>query len=136
MTDDPVPRGTPKIRVLLIESDSRAADGVEVTLRGEGHHVERCHPEGQPLFPCRGVIDGGCPLEEVDVAVVVRAHPWPRPTASERGVTCALRHGLPLVVAGQLGLNPYEPWAAAMVDGTQDVVGVCQQVAEEPDREP
>lgn len=121
------------MRVLLIESDSRAGDPAVLHLEAAGHDVVLCPDRGEPVFPCRGLF-GCCPLDEapVDVALLVRAHPWPRPTPREFGVTCALRRHVPLVVAGMLALNPYERYATTLRDGDGDVVATCDWAAEAP----
>jgi hypothetical protein len=120
------------MNVLLLESDAHAADEAAARLRAAGHQVERCHEVGLPAFPCNGLLDGGeCPLDRgpIEVALVVRSHPWPRPSTLEDGVVCALRRGVPLVVAGRALLNPYVDWAAAVVDGVEDVVEAIEKVA-------
>lgn len=119
------------MRILVLETDRRAADDAAVSLTAAGHDVVRCHERGRPAFPCRGLCEdgGGCPLDEwVDVALTVRAHPYPRPTPSEDGVSCAIRRHVPLVVAGTSALNPYPPWTVDVADG-RNVVEVCEGVA-------
>jgi hypothetical protein len=102
------------MRVLVTESDPRAADEAVHVLESSGHQVVRCTGRDEAAFPCRGVAGGGCPLDEgVDAALAVRAEPHPEPTASEAGITCALRQHLPLVVlGGGEGPDPFEPWRA------------------------
>jgi len=123
------------VKVLLVESDAHGADDAAARLRRAGHLVERCHEPGLPAFPCNALLRGGaCPLEggDVDVAVVVRSRPWPRPSTLEDGVVCALRRGVPLVVAGRTILNPYEDWAAVVVDGVEGVVEAVERAAGTP----
>src|SRR5690349_19225505 len=99
------------MRALLLESDPRRGTEVEQALVSAGHTVLRCHEPGQPSFPCVGMADPqSCPLDSpggVDVAIVHRAHPHPRPTSFEDGVSCALRRKIPVVVAGTTALSPY-----------------------------
>ena len=57
------------------------------------HHCDRvAHEADHAAFPCNALSDKNvCPLEvepAVDVVVDHRAHPHPRPTRSEDGVTC------------------------------------------------
>ena len=120
--------------VLMLESDSGAADAAIQELEEGGHRVFRCHEPGAAVFPCRALAgQGPCPLADpgIDVAVTVRAHPDPHPSPREDGVSCALRARVPLVVAGNDILNPYDEWAAEVVpDG--DVVGACERVIAAP----
>jgi hypothetical protein len=52
----------------------------------------------------------------------------------EDGVACALRARVPLVVAGRVTLNPYEEWAAEVVEDG-DVIGACQRVVSASSRD-
>ena len=118
--------------VLVLESDARAAERAIALLAGAGHEVVRCHEPGLPAFPCNALMpDGGCPIERggVDVAVVVRSHPWPRPSTLEDGAVCAIRRGVPLVVAGRTILDPYERWASVVTNGVDDVVDAVERAA-------
>jgi hypothetical protein len=117
--------------VMLLESDLGAADEAARKLREAGHRVHRCHEPGLGAFPCNGILDPKrCPLMgPVDVALVVRRHPYPRPTRLEQeGVSCAIRASVPLVADGSAVLDPFEPWEAGRVDGG-DVVRACEAVA-------
>jgi len=124
------------MRVLVVESDRRAADGAVAELRSAGHHVMRCHETDLPAFPCNALCgEGACPLEEdagIDVVVDYRTRPYPRPTPFEDGVTCALRHHVPLVVAGTSALNPFDKWTSAIATSDQDVVAACERAIELP----
>lgn len=116
--------------VLVVESNVGAGDEAIRELRAAGHRAHTCFAQGMETFPCRALFAGGrCPLDEpgVDVALLLRAHPWPSPTSRERGVVCALRAGVPLVVAGQLALDPFERWAVEQVDGTVGVIEACER---------
>jgi hypothetical protein len=124
-----------RFRVLVVETERGAADGVAHDLGRAGHEVLRCHEPGAPAFPC-AALDArrSCPVLDgiVDVAVTVRSHPSPQPTALEDGAGCALRHHVPLVVAGATALNPYEAWATEVLDRSDDVVAACERAATAP----
>jgi len=124
------------MRVLVVESDRRAADGAVAELRGAGHHVMRCHETDLPAFPCNALCDlGQCPLEEdagIDVVVDFRTRPYPRPTPYEDGVSCALRPHVPLVVAGTSALNPFARWTSAIAASDDEVVEACERAMEVP----
>ena len=120
--------------VLVLESESGAADSTIEKLTNGGHRVFRCHEPAQPEFPCRALAgEGPCPLSDpgVDVAVTVRTHLDTRPTVREDGVACALRVHVPLVVAGRDMLNPYEEWADEVVEDG-DVVAACEASSRRP----
>lgn len=96
------------MRVLLTESDPHAADEAVTVLERAGHQVVRCGEPGATTFPCTGVVDAGCPLDEdVDVAVTVRELAHPSPQVSESGAICARSRKIPLVVAGELDQDPF-----------------------------
>ena len=123
--------------VLVLESESGAADATIEEFTSGGHRIFRCHEPAQPEFPCRALAGAGpCPLSDpgVDVAVTVRAHPDIRPTLREDGVACALRAHVPLVVAGRDMLNPYEEWAEEVVEDV-DVAAACERVVSAPSRD-
>jgi hypothetical protein len=123
--------------VLVLESESGAADPTIEKLTNAGHGVFRCHQRGRPEFPCRALAgEGPCPLRDpgVDTAVTVRAHADTRPTLREDGVACALRARVPLVVAGRVTINPYEEWADEVVEDG-DVIGACERVVSAPSRD-
>src|SRR5437660_5032568 len=112
---------TANLHVLVLESDQGAADVAREELTAAGHVVLRCHDPGAPAFPCNALVKGGhCPLDaaDVDVALDVRARPRSQPAAQEDGVACALRHQLPVVVAGTTVLNPYDGYAVEMLGRT------------------
>ena len=118
------------MKVLVLESDPGAAATAVEQLEAAGHRVVRCHEPGTAAFPCAGLDVGGCPLdgEPVDVALTVRAHPHSRPTPLEDGVTCALRHKVPVVVSGRTLLDPFERYGAESAD--DDVVEACEAAAD------
>lgn len=120
--------------VLVLESEHGAADSTVEKLEESGHRVFRCHEPRAAVFPCRALAgEAPCPLADpgIDVAVTVRARPDLRPSVREDGVACALRARVPLVVAGHDVLNPYEEWAAEVVQD-DDVVGACERVVAAP----
>lgn len=123
------------MRILLTESDHGTADHAAQALEEAGHEVVRCAAPDAPSFPCTGLASGDCPLDDrVDVAVTFRAKPHPRPTPREMGVTCALRHHVPLVVAGEHGSDPFVTWATASVPG-QDTEALLAAVDDAAERE-
>lgn len=118
------------MRVLLTESDPGHSREIEARLAEAGHEVVRCTSADEPAFPCVGITDGECPLDEpTDVALAVRTRPHPRPTAGETGVSCALRADVPLVVAGTHGLSPFTPWTIVTVDEDEDIVSALEGAA-------
>lgn len=107
------------MRVLVLEAEPGAADESIATLEAGGHEVVRCHEAGAAAFPCAGLHEAGsCPLDGggVDVALTVRRHARSVPTPHEDGAACALRMRVPLVVAGEAGLNPYADLGAIEAD--------------------
>ena len=123
---------TRSLDVLVVESGVRAADVAAAELQAAGHRVHRCHDEDHRGFPCRG-LDGTapCPVDTgVDVALLVRPRVTPRPTASEDGVRCALRAGVPLVEEGPEVLDPFTPWVARRVEPGGDVAAACVATAD------
>ena len=125
------------MRVLLLETDRHAGDGVAKKLSAAGHDVLRCHEADLDAFPCNALCGGGsCPVEHrdsVDVVVTFRAHPYPRPTAFEDGVSCALRYDVPLVVAGTTALNPFDRWTTA-ISTDEDIVAACERALAAPNQ--
>jgi hypothetical protein len=93
--------------------------------------VLTCHEPGEPAFPCNALIEGRtCPLDAgFDVVATVRARASAAPVQAEFGVVCALRAGVPLVVAGLAPERPFGPWAAATVGQDEDLVSACRDVA-------
>lgn len=105
------------LQVLVIENRPGVADDAIAELTDAGHDVHRCHDHGEGAFPCRGLRgDQPCPLDgPVDVALLVRRGPEPRPTEFEVGVTCARRGGVPVVEDGAGSLDPFASQVAARV---------------------
>jgi hypothetical protein len=118
----------PNRQLLLLETDDERSPEVEAALVDAGFTIRRCAEPDDPSFPCALLKTGRCPLDDglVDVALDVRKHPWPYPTAREHGVQCALRQRVPVVVAGAVRRHPFEQWAAITVDGTSGVSQACE----------
>jgi hypothetical protein len=124
-----------KMTVLVLESDTGAADSAIEQLEGDGHTVVRCHERNAVAFPCNALVEGGaCPLESsvVDVALVVRSTVHAEPTALEDGASCALTHRVPVVVAGRVVLNPFQRYATTVVKDTGRIVEACKHAATAP----
>ncbi|WP_421121753.1 hypothetical protein ACE2AJ_10055 [Aquihabitans daechungensis] len=116
------------MRTLLIEPTPAGQASLAADLHAAGHDVVRCHPSGGPAFPCAGLTLEGCPLDHgpVDVTVAVRDEATSQPDADEAGVTCAARAGIPIVVVGPDGPNPFAPWAVPCHDPA-DLADACDQ---------
>jgi hypothetical protein len=125
------------MRALLLETDRHAGDSVARKLTAAGHQVLRCHEVDLDAFPCNALCAGGaCPLEHresVDVVVTFRAHAYPRPRPFEDGVSCALRHDVPLVVTGTSALNPFDRWTTEITP-PDDIVAACERAVAAPNR--
>ncbi|HSL58751.1 MAG TPA: hypothetical protein VK866_12975 [Acidimicrobiales bacterium] len=122
------------MKVLVVEGSKGAAVRAVRALHEAGHEVATCVDEGATSFPCRGMHDGGtCPLDgpSVDVALLVRMSADPHPTAEEEGIRCALRHQVPIAIAGEVG-SPYTDWAAVVAPGTNGVVAAVEAAAAAP----
>jgi hypothetical protein len=123
------------LNVLVTESEWGAAGEARASLSRAGHNVLQCHEHAASAFPCKALVPGQqCPLEatEIDVALAVRARPRSQPAPQEDGVTCALRRHIPLVVAGSAVLDPFEEYAADVVERDGDIVGACVRAAHAP----
>lgn len=123
------------LRVLLMESDAYLSADVGELLERNGHEVLRCCESGDLAPRClsgNGLAD--CPLDEpVDVAVTVRSPGRPRPRPREAGVSCALRAGVPLVVAGSAFENPYRARTTTVTDDGH-VLDACETAVGGPVR--
>jgi len=119
---------TRPLDVLVLENGRGGARLAVEELEAAGHRVHRCHDPAAPTFPCRGIEDrSACPLEgPVDVALLVRHHIHPHPSALEDGVSCAIRAGVPLVEQGPDILDPYAPWVTTRVGG-EPVSVACER---------
>src|SRR5438552_4030387 len=122
------------LNVLVVESERGAAEVAREKLVAAGHTVLRCHEPGAAAFPCNALVkDRQCPLDAavIDVALDVRSRPRSQPAPQEDGVVCALRHHIPVVVAGPEVLNPYDGYAVVL-GRTSDVVEACERAAHAP----
>jgi hypothetical protein len=120
------------MRILLTESDPEASRLAASVLVDAGHEVVRCTDEAGG-FPCRGVTQDDCPLDDpVDVAVSTPGALPPDPQAGEVGVVCALRRHVPLLVVSPDGLT----WSASQFEVTArtDLVAACARAAAAPIR--
>jgi hypothetical protein len=117
------------MRVLLTETEAGDGSGAAHALSAAGHDVVRCRAEGTATFPCAALRpDEHCPLEgTVDVVLAVRRGAT-APTLREDGVTCGLRHHLPLVVDDPENLNPFRDWTTVTIEDG-DVVEACERAA-------
>lgn len=122
------------MRILVTETDRHGSDGVASTLAAAGHDVVRCTDTDASAFPCRGLIEGqSCPVDRgVDVVVTARCAPYPRRTAREDGVVCALRRHIPLVVTGGQVENPFADWTTVEVAEGDDLAAACELAAAAP----
>jgi hypothetical protein len=122
------------MKALLVQ-DPALGDVVADVLERAGHDVTRCGPSPNRRFPCRGV-DGGCPLDgSVDVAVAVHSRSPGDLGLGEAGVVCALRDGIPVVVAGDAAGCAYREHVAAVAAGLDDVAAACGRALDARDRQ-
>lgn len=121
------------MRTLLLH-DITIDQPVADVLSRAGHDVVRCSEPGQPAFPCSGA-DGSCPLDgSVDVAVVVHDRPSAELAVGEIGVVCALRDGIPVVLAGNHSQSAFASRCDAVAADTQDVPAACERAVAAADR--
>lgn len=124
-----------RLNVLLLESEPGAAVVARHELEGAGHLVRTCHEPFEPSFPCNALREGrGCPLDAdpIDVTLDVRQRRQSVPRSLEDGVACALRHHIPLVVAGATAPAPHHDFAAEVLEDGFDVVPACERAASAP----
>ena len=116
--------------VLVVGTDDWAIEQVALSLSESGCRTLTCHPAGQPAFPCNALVAGRtCPLDVgFGVVVTVRARPVDQPTLGEMGVTCGLRAGAALVVAGMGGRNPFHSHMSGIVGPGDSVAVVVAEV--------
>src|SRR5260221_7905069 len=116
--------------VLVVGVEDWGIEQAAQALVGAGHRVLRCHEPGEPAFPCNALRpDRTCPIVTgFDVALTVRSRPAAVPAPGEMGVLCALRQGIPLVVAG-LGGESLSAFATTVVGHHDSVVGACEAAA-------
>lgn len=122
------------MRTLLIESSPGVGAAAAEQLTRAGAEVVRCHEPSSPAFPCREIaVAGSCPLSgsaRPDVVLAVRAPADPVITGEEAGVSCALRHGVPVVVDHDpvAGANPFGDLVAEVAGG--ELVATCEAAIE------
>jgi hypothetical protein len=115
-----------RMRTLLLHDLALDGDVAEALERA-GHTISRCGTSPSRAFPCQG-LDGHCPLDgTVDVAVVVHNGPPGMFNLAEAGVVCALRDGVPLVVAGDAADCAYREHASAIAVDAADVDAACHR---------
>ena len=118
------------MRTLLVESSPGAGGAAEAELERAGVEILRCHERSAPAFPCSEITDhGSCPLSgstRPDVVFVARASTDREPTFAEASVSCALRHGVPVLVEHDpdLGSNPFGDLVEVVTD--EDRLTACR----------
>ena len=97
------------MHVLFSEAITTAASHASAELARAGHTIESCHELRDLGFACAALRGDGCPLEQkdIDVAVSVRTVDGPEPLPGDDGIFCALRHHVPVVVAGDVRAHPF-----------------------------
>ncbi len=125
------------MKFLVLASGTEPGTAADFGLVEAGHQVVRCHDEGAPAFPCRGMVSGDCPLDvgDVDAALFVGGGDGDSVTddgAGEDGARCALRRHVPLVVAGLSDGSSLKPWASAVLQRTDDVTATLEIAAQAP----
>jgi hypothetical protein len=125
------------MRVLLLEGEPGASCEAALDLAAAGHTVARCHSRDEPAFPCRGLTDDACPLDDgdVDAVVVVRGVEvlgGPDRDSGEDGARCALRRHVPLVLAGEPARSPLGAFAAAVSTEPDQLVRTVETAAHAP----
>jgi hypothetical protein len=115
--------------ILVTESSAGDARMAAEQLEAAGHHVHRCHDASAATFPCAG-LTSECPIaaNPIDLVLTVRGHVRTTPSPTEDGVTCGLRHRIPVAVAGRTVMNPFEAFGAESVE-SEDLVAACERVA-------
>ena len=117
------------MRTLLLHDLALDGDVAEALERA-GHTITRCGTSPSRPFPCQG-LEGRCPLDgSVDVAVVVHSGPPGMFHVGEAGVVCALRDGVPLVVAGDAGDCAYREQVSAVAASADDVDDACRRAVD------
>lgn len=115
-----------RLNVLVVGTEAWAMDRAVRALQHAGHRVVQCPAAEWADDGCE-VLDGStCELDDhLDVVLSVRARPLDRVVRSEYGAVCALRRGVPLVVAGSAASSPFAAFAVSDVDLDGDVVAAC-----------
>jgi hypothetical protein len=122
------------LAILVVGTHDWAVEQSIEALEASGYRALRCHEPGEPPFPCNALIEGRtCPLDVgFDAVLTVRARPLATPTPGEMGVVCALHANVPLVVGGIVERNPFDAFAARVVDQRSDLVEAVTAVAAGP----
>lgn len=119
------------MRILVTESRPGAGLVPGALLALDGYDVAFCHDTDlDPASPCVGLAPGRrCPLADGHVDLVVDVRPEPGPfTLRESGAMCALRGGVPLLVAGRPPRGSTLAEQAAGVCEVDDVVAGAARV--------
>jgi len=124
------------MKVLVLEKQTGASGEATLNLADAGHEVVRCHDADEAEFPCHGMTQDRCPLDagDVMVALMVQAPEGSGVVgdAAEDGARCALRHHIPLVVAGGSERSSLEAWASAVVRDDASLTAVVETVGQQP----
>lgn len=114
--------------ILVMETTTGAARTAAEQLEAAGHRIHRCHDAQSSAFPCAG-LTSTCPIEAtpIDLVLTVRPHVRTAASAVEDGVACGLRHRIPVAVAGQSLMNPFERFGAEAAG--PDLVAACERIA-------
>ncbi|MEP7054972.1 MAG: hypothetical protein ABI912_06960 [Actinomycetota bacterium] len=87
---------------VLVTDASPAESAVLMTeLARVGHEIVRCFPLASVNAPCAYIATGVCPVDDkaIDLAVDVRTMTAGALTPREQGAVCALRAGIPVIIA-------------------------------------
>ncbi|MDW3218163.1 MAG: hypothetical protein R8F63_06075 [Acidimicrobiales bacterium] len=114
------------MRILLMTQNDDQFLEAAVPLRRRGHEVVGCHDEGaaESRWPCVAV-ESTCPLDEGVDAAVVLSRCEHRP---EEGVSCAVRHRVPLVVGGPTPVSLLS-YADVVLDDIDDTLADVVETA-------
>lgn len=116
------------MKVLLLH-DITPDDAYAGALRAAGHDIVRCAPTARAGFPC-DADRGKCPLDAtVEAAVVVHDRPSTDIAPHEAGAVCALRDGVPIVLAGSGAHHPFGDRVGASAAGVADVAAAVERAA-------
>ena len=124
------------MKVLVLEEQAGASCEAALHLADAGHEIVRCHGADEAAFPCHGMTEDHCPLDDGDVMVALMVQAPDGAViagdAAEDGARCALRRHIPLVVAGRPDYSPLETWASAVVADGASVTSVVEEVGQQP----
>lgn len=121
------------LTVLVTATSPDVRNPLVEELRARGHDAVSC-----PRLPrCTGMGGVECAVEDgtIDVACTWRSDAYPWPAAGEIALACAVRGGIPVVVAGRTTPNPFDVVPGTAVDVPVDdttqlaaVVDACEAV--------